>query len=745
MSSTVRTQFMIPEADELNEIKVYYAIDTPTAQYECPVGASWVLGATVPVSYNLYDNDILEPTGPHDSIYSAAFTVPSLAVDKAIWVKIETINGSQTTMSDIVRVENGTLAAPTISGFSVNTSLKQITVTFANNSSVSGVKIACQMSYGNKIIGEVAGTATTITCSYGNADITEANFSLFAFWGTATNPVAKSSLVTQAIDLTKPQPPTAVTVAKTKDSGKVQVKWTNNWSNANAVQITWSDDPDAWDSNLQPNEFMVENTATTAFLIAGLALGKIWYFRLRAVHLSEDGLEPDVYGPWCASLVAVDLTETPDAPSVWVDESAIAPGDAVTVHWAYVSNDDTNQAKATIYIDNTATYTVNSAVQSYTFIPSWANNTTHTIKVKTLSESGKESAQSSAVSVKVAPALSLTVSTSLVSNELRAMPLTVTATGAGTGGKTMVSIVRDGNYSAGRPDDDKSDGFDGETIYTRTFSGPISSQAINLADLVGRLDDGCYYKLVVTIASSIGQTARSVIRFKVAWTHQPEIPTGTVTALTGGVAQITVDQPSNYASGDYCQIYRLSKDKPELIIDDGAYATAYVDPYPASGGGYRIVNVTKNGDYLGANYPAWVDKAHSIETDELIVDFDEQQVRLPYNIKLSSTWKKDFERTTYLNGAVKGDWNRGTTMDASIGTVTLRTDDDRIGLMRALAAYPGVCHVRTPDGASYAADVQVKQSGEYSTGLASFDLTIQKVDPQGTEGYLKTDWEDMQG
>jgi hypothetical protein len=325
------------------------------------------------------------------------------------------------------------------------------------------------------------------------------------------------------------------------------------------------------------------------------------------------------------------------------------------------------------------------------------------------------------------------------------MPLTVSATGAGTGGKTMISIVRDGHYSAGRPDGDKADGFDGETIYTRTFLGPVSSLSIEPDDLVGRLDDGCFYRLVVAIASSIGQTAKSETRFQVAWSHQPEIPSATVTELTGGVAKINVAQPSNYTAGDYCQIYRLSKDKPELIIDGGLYATDYIDPYPAAGGGYRIVNVTGNGDYIGADYPAWTDKMHSIVVEDLIIDFDDQQIDLPYNLTLQSTWKKDFERTVYLNGSIQGDWNRGTTMDGTVGTVTLDTDDERIAALRALAVYPGICHVRTPDGASYAADVQVKQSGDYSTGIASFDLTIQRVDPEGCEGYLKSEWDAMQG
>lgn len=726
--------FYLDDIKDLDQALVYYAIDVPASGYSCPPGATWNLAYTV--------------NNPNRGWNSVSLNVPGIALDKAVWVRVDTYNSPNTTQGDIALAGSCGLAAPTITGFSVNTTLHTVTFTFTNNSSVPGVQIGCQMSSPSgscPIVGTVAGTATTMTCNYGNVSADDINFSLFAYYTLTSNFGAYSDYVTQSIDLSKPLPPTGVTVAKTSDAGKVQISWTNNWSSANAIEISWSDDPDAWDSNLRPNTFVIESAAVKTFLIAGLALGKYWYFRVRSVHLSEDGLEPDVYSPYNSALVPIDLTETPDAPGVWVDSTAIAPGDPVTVHWAYVSNDDTDQQKATIYIDNVATYDVNSAVQSFTFTPNWLNNTTHTIKVSTLSESGRQSSQSSAVSVKVAPALSLTVTSSIVGGQITGMPITVTATGAGTGGKTMISIIRDGHYSAGRPDGDTADGFDGETIYTQTFMGAVSGLSIEPGDLVGRLDDGCYYKLVVAIASSIGQTAQSVTRFLVAWSHQPEVPTATVTEITGGIAKINVSQPSNYVVGDFFQVYRLSKDKPELIIDGGIYATDYVDPYPAARGGYRIVNVTLNGDYIGPNYPAWVDMALDVNVDALIIDFDDNQLDLPYNLTLNSTWNKDFERTVYLNGSIQGDWNRGTTMDGSVGTVTLKSDDDRIEVLRELAVYPGICHVRTPDGASYAADVQVKQSGDYSSGLASFDLTIHRVDPEGNEGYLKSDWDDMQG
>lgn len=727
VGASLTVSFM--STSDAEQALVYYATATPDSGGISgpPSGTTWTLGYT---SYNVGVNNAVQ------------MTITPPALDQYLWVRVDLYNSPNTTTGRVIPVASGGLKAPTISNFVSTPSQHKVTFTFSNTSTVTGVGIAAFIS-GGQILNTVAGTATTIECDYGDADLTKVNFGLFAFLGSATAPDMKSDDVIQGVDVSLPKAPTAVSVTKTADEGKVRVAWTNNWTGANGTEITWATDKDAWDCNLQPDDWEIRGN-TNKYLIAGLKTGSVYYFRVRSIKFDDEGLEGNIYSPYNASLVAVDLTETPDAPSVWVDNPVIAPGGSVTVSWVYVSNDSTEQQAATVYVDNVATYEINGAAQSYTFTPTWNNGTSHTIKVSTLSGSGKSSNKSAGVTVSVANALAIMKSTSLSSGQLTEMPFIVSVSGAGVGGKTSLSIVRDGAYIAGRPDDSKADGFDGESIYTRTFTGPLTNYNISVADLTGRLDDGCFYRLIITISDSLGQKKTDVIRFQVAWSHQPVAPTATIVNRADGLVQITVAEPSGYVSGDFFQVYRLSKDAPELIIDGGVYTTAYIDPYPASGGGYRVVNYTANGDYIGVNYPAWTDYAHAQVIDDLIIDFDGQTIDLPYNLTLKSKWQKDFERTAYLNGTIQGDWNKAVTMDATIGTVTLETDDERIDLLRALAAYAGIAHVRTPDGASYAADIQVSQSGDYSSGLASFELTIQRVDPEGNEGMTLEDWQDGQ-
>jgi hypothetical protein len=359
------------------------------------------------------------------------------------------------------------------------------------------------------------------------------------------------------------------------------------------------------------------------------------------------------------------------------------------------------------------------------------------------SESGKESALSGAAPFVVAAMPSITVTDSLDNGELTEMPLTVSVSGAGTGGQTMISVRRYGTNKVVRPDGKTADGFDGETIFTRAFNGNVSSFDIDVNDLVGRLDDGAYYLLECVVYDRFGQKVVSTELFKVAWDHQAEIPDVTLEVLAADKAvKITPVAPASYAAGDMAYIYRLSKDKPELIMV-GEYGETYVDPFPASKGGYRVVDVTANGDYLTDVQPAWIDKPHGLVIDDMMIDFDGgESIALPYNLTVSNSWAKDFKRTVYLNGSVQGDWNKAVTRDASLSTVTIKADDELIERMRELAVNPQICHVRTPDGSSYDADLQVSESAEYGSQLVSFDIKAQRVDPQEFEAMTLTEWND---
>ena len=153
-----------------------------------------------------------------------------------------------------------------------------------------------------------------------------------------------------------------------------------------------------------------------------------------------------------------------------------------------------------------------------------------------------------------------------------------------------------------------------------------------------------------------------------------------------------------------------------------------------------------NGDYITEDdMPAWIDMSDQFDTDCTIIDFGGDRVQLRYNMDLSHTWTKGFTETKYLGGAVQGDWTPAVSRSSAVSAVVLEADDDdTIAGLRRLAEYNGICHVRTPDGSSFDADVQVTESRTANSGMksADFALKITRVDPEGLDGMTLEQWEE---
>lgn len=93
---------------------------------------------------------------------------------------------------------------------------------------------------------------------------------------------------------------------------------------------------------------------------------------------------------------------------------------------------------------------------------------------------------------------------------------------------------------------------------------------------------------------------------------------------------------------------------------------------------------------------------------------------------------------------MQGDWNPAVTRDLSANTVLVRGDDlDRQLAMRDLAGYAGIAHVRTPDGSSLTANVQIDERQSYDSRKVSYTLTMQAIDPEALDGMTLTEWEEL--
>ena len=333
---------------------------------------------------------------------------------------------------------------------------------------------------------------------------------------------------------------------------------------------------------------------------------------------------------------------------------------------------------------------------------------------------------------------------------LTQMPLTVKLAGVNDNIVSTLTIERTADYHMDRPDETQFDGFEGEIVYLTTQNGG-EDIIINQEDLIGLMDDEAPYRVFVTFKDVYGQSMNDSVDFEVHWNHQAIIPEASVEIDEENlIAKLTPIAPTGTGEGDTCDIYRLSADRPELIVKDAVFGTQYVDPYPAIGefGGHRFVFKTANGDYITEdNDIAWFDTGEEdgdiLESEKAIIDFDGNQLLLYYNVDVGHQWDKDFQQTKYLGGSIQGDWNAGVSRSGSISAVMITlTDSDQIRMMRELAVYTGVCHVRTTDGSSYTADVQVAEDRDHDDygKLASFSLTITRVDAETLDGLTYEQW-----
>lgn len=747
---------------------IEYVVATPVTNLECPDDASW----------------------NSSQIYRSTPSPIEIATDKPIgedsvmFSRVAVKHDENITYSNPVISKYGKLKAPVISKLETNIEDGVLTanITISHESAVldSEVEILykSKSDLTDKVVGTISRPLTTATISIPIGNTAE-DYEFGA--RNARKGFTSSDIIWHGGLL--PKPPTGVRAYPGNEKGTIIVEW-NKEENSKVIgaQISWAESPSAWESNQEPEKYDVSNIYQGKWVLSGLETGKRWYIRLRTKANTEEG----IYGPW-SNVIEVDLSAMPVTPTLNLSASVIHIDDEFIATWGYISQDGTGQKSSEIcevmveengmkLVTDTegkpiilaTTESSQNAVLTVTKINEiyaannmndkiWTLGSTHNLVMRVQSMSGRMSdgwSNSKAITV-MTPITATIESTSLIDKEdigktLTDMPLTVTVKGAGGGGRTSLVIKRAEDYFLRRPDESKYGGYKGEVAFIHNQTGEDAIE-INQENLFQILDDGAKYELVATVEDEYGQIDNAKIDFVVAWTIQATKPTATVEYdKKQFIAKITPHLAEN-AESCKCDIYRLSVDKPELIIEDGTFETTYVDPYPSFNetGGYRVVTKTINGDFITAEndlaYIDTTDEDNCIKSQRMLIDFDGQQIELKYNIELGNTWKKDFERTTYLGGAVVGEWNLAVTRDLDISSeaiVVYNLDMSTVEKMRRLAVYSGICHIRTPDGSSFDCNIDVTENQGYNSDSASYRLKVLAIDEEELNGMTLKEWEE---
>jgi len=567
-----------------------------------------------------------------------------------------------------------------------------------------------------------------------------------------------------------PQTPTGATITRVADAAdsislktKARLDWTHNWADSLKTIVSWDTDPSAWSTTKGASNSAELGGQEKQAIIPDLDLGKEWYARVRIAFDDEAGY----YGE--TNNLYLDLRTAPYTPSVSVSKTVVSNIGILDVSWTYGNEDASAQASAIVSI-------YDSEQAKLIEIPVIGNETALSISpqdrgltgdndyyvtVQTNSENGKSSALSEYIPFTVInkPIASI-ASTSLVDvvidegeetehtvKALQSMPLAITISGVQTGCSAYVYIERTNARFLDKPDESEPTGFVGELIVKAENDSGVFT--ISQSDLRTNFEQNGDYKITAFVVNNVGVSSDQVtLDFTCLWTDHAVMPTATC-VVDGNIVKITPTAGQGTPQDSYFEIYRLSADKPELIYQGAEWGVTYVDPYPALGeyGGHRIVCRTSTGDYTTADGSlAWLDIETDppIPSDTALVDFSGSQIDFIYNVDVSHSWDKDFTETQYLGGSVQGDWNPAVSRKSSISTVMITLiDSDKIETMRRLANYTGLCHVRTPDGSSFAADVQVSETWNHDRGhkVVEFSMDITRVDSEGFDMMALTDWE----
>lgn len=760
-------------ANPTDTMIVEYAKAVPSAGLNCPGDASWNEVSTS--KRKAYTNAV---TASIDG---------ALADDECLFIRVNTVHLDKIVYGAPKAAGLGVLKSPEITNINTDDTTHRAIITAANNSEVPDsflVVLYRTSSSGDKVaaVGIIpqGDTAVTVQCPDWSRETSYA-FGVYAAVGSYTEAVREDGITSYAVTPkmrsvgevwqggSVPNAPRDVTAVPTSIEGTIRVSWDWPWRDASVAVLSWADHEDAWESTNEPSTYTVDNIHASEWNISGLETGVRWFVRVR---LGSGTGENITYGPWSEAAI-VDLASAPAVPSLSLSAAVIPEDGSITAFWTYVTTDGTGQAYAEIceaevgpeginYGDVIADTKTTQHVTITADEAGWRSGETHYLCVRVLSGSGRLSdSWSDPVPIIIAEPLHAAIAESSFVEEtvtddgvnrdilsLKSMPFSITVTGAGTGGTTTVVIERAENYHVDRPDETEYNGFEGEVIALETITGE-SEITITRDELLGVLDDGAHYRIVATVKDGLGQSDEVVQEFEVHWTHQAVMPEAVV-EIRDTVCLITPILPEGALEGDSVDIYRLSADKPELIVEGGVFGTTYVDPYPAIGeyGGHRVVFRTIDGDYITAdNEIAWIDlgadQGDILDLKYGIIDFDGEQIQLFYDATQSSSWEKDFKETRYLGGAIQGDWNKAVGMTSKVDVSAVTVEDiSMIKAMRRLAAYPGICHLRTLDGASFSCDIQISENRNYgqNTLRAEYSISATRVDPEGFDGETYESW-----
>ena len=521
-----------------------------------------------------------------------------------------------------------------------------------------------------------------------------------------------------------------------------RLAWNND--DSNTTQISWSTYEDAWESTEQPTIYDVtweESSHPTGYShsamvsIRGLSEGVDYYVRARRALVTSD---TSSFGRWCypqSTKYPITAVSAPEDVTLFAP-AAVERGSGIDCSWSFYGSEQ--KAWQLFYLDgsNRKELVSGDGPASSAVIPASAIEGLSSLALSVSVTTGGDWASSGYVPVTVedAPELSMTVSQTLT-----AQPVSMTFTC--TSARTNLTIYITSNGVSTATPTGSTVQADGDVVWSDVVkpiwavSGNVYTATVTAPPGLD-LYDGAVYTITAVASDTVTLLSSdwTEAKFTVAWAHNaypPSLDTtinvdGLAATITPATPVIPDGEDDEVADTDVCDVYRNTVDGAYLIAKDVPFGTPVTDRYaPFSSRGdlyYTLCTRTVDGDLSWADYP------FASKHSALRIDFGGESIELPYNLKSSDSWQKNFKLREHLDGTKAGYWNAGSMRKSSLSTDVVKvTSEETRRSISALAKHAGACFVRTPNGCAYPADVQVNSYD------VSYDSLVVPVSISATE------------
>ena len=506
----------------------------------------------------------------------------------------------------------------------------------------------------------------------------------------------------------------------------VVLAWDDLGDDSNGTEVSWSEHVDAWKSTEQPSTYNVPDTwkdsesqvsgkdNSVQMTIRGLTEGVAYYVKARRyLDAGDSVLYADTYAT--ASADAYPVTLVTALKKVYLYAPAyVSTGEGFRVSWTYDS--DVEQTSWNLYRYNGDLKVV--LYESKDNLGSCAieKDVLEGLEDITVSVSvsiGNEHVESDPVTVKIVEKPVLKVVTDAL---LKAQPMRFYVS-CDVSSVDLIAKVYSKGVSSGTPDGEVIQ-TDGEVLWSDKVSPTwylnedgLYYTIVVLPEKLPFINGGIYTLEATAVSTLTGLSSDTeTMNFEVDWMHLAHLP-GPDTYVAPNPSKMSaviyVDKPDNWQSGDVYDIYRVSNDSTDLVVEGQSYSMEATDNWAPFGKNvalyYRIANRTKDGDMQ------WADYVYTLYGYQLRIDWGAgESVDLPYNLQMKSQYDKNYEMHSHLDGTTSGHWNPGFKKTDNFTTKLVRIDDNLVAnKLRALGEYSGPAFVRTPDGGAYQANVTV--------------------------------------